>query len=372
MLYFKHVKKYIEKEVILKLKRAVLLLGVLLMLVACGGKGSKSGAEGKESKELNIYTWTYFIPEEVIENFQKETGIKVNLSYYDNNDVMMAKLMSGAKGFDIVSPSTDYVDILIKSGLIEKLDKSRLGNLFENLDRDGLKLDELSKIYDPGLEYSIPYTYSATGIAVNKKFMKEYPKSFDLFSLSQYKGKVTMLDDGREVLGAALQYLGYSSDSTDDRELGEAKNKILEWKKNLAKFDATAFGKSVATGEFYAAHGYAENVFGELEEAEYKDFDYFIPKGAMMYIDSMAIVKNSPNIENAYKFLEFLYRPENFIKVYELFKAPSVIKGIEEKSQIKSLVKKEQVVENAKLPGGLSDEAKEKHDKIWNEIKLSN
>lgn len=354
------------------MKKIVLLLGILLLALACGGKGSENTGNGSSgSKELNIYTWTYFIPEEVIEDFQKETGIKVNLSYYDSNDVMMTKLMSGAKGFDIISPSTDYIDILIKSGLIEKLDKSKLGSTYDNLD-PALNLNELSKVYDPGLEYSVPYTYSATGIAVNKKFMADYPKSFDIFSQSQYKGKMTMLDDGRETLGAALQFLGYSSDSVNDAELEAAKSKLIEWKRNLAKFDAAAFGKSVATGEFYAAHGYAENVYGELDESEYGNFDYFIPKGAMMYIDSMAIVKGAPNSENAYKFLEFLYRPENFIKVYELFKAPSVIKGIEEKSSVESIVKASQVVENAKLPGALSDIAKEKHDKVWNEVKLSN
>ena len=353
------------------MKKIVLLLGIMILMITCGKKGTSGNGQINGSKELNIYTWTYFIPEEVIEDFQKETGIKVNLSYYDSNDVMITKLMSGAKGFDIISPSTDYVDILIKSGLIEKLDKTKLSNIYSNLD-PSLKLDELSGIYDPGLNYSIPYTYSATGIAVNKKFMKEYPKTFDIFSQSQYKGKMTMLDDGRETLGAALQFLGYPSDSVNDMELQAAKNKLIEWKRNLAKFDATAFGKSVATGEFYAAHGYAENVYGELDESEYENFDYFIPKGAMMYIDSMAIVKGAPNMENAYKFLEFLYRPENFIKVYELFKAPSVIKGIEEKSSVRSIVKVSQVVENAKLPGALSDQAKEKHDKIWNEVKLSN
>ena len=353
------------------MKKIVLLIGILLLILACGKKENSDNAQNNGSKELNIYTWTYFIPEEVIADFQKETGIKVNLSYYDSNDVMMTKLMSGAKGFDIISPSTDYVDILIKSELIEKLDKSKLKNIYDNLDPE-LKLNELSVIYDQGLEYSIPYTYSATGIAVNKKFMKDYPQTFDIFSQSQYKGKMTMLDDGREVLGATLQFLGYSSDSVNDVELEAAKNKLIEWKKNLAKFDATAFGKSVATGEFYAAHGYAENVYGELDESEYENFDYFIPKGAMMYIDSMAIVKGAPNMENAYKFLEFLYRPENFVKVYEQFKAPSVIKGIEEKSNVKPIVKANQVVENAKLPGALSDEAKEKHDKIWNEVKLSN
>ena len=348
-------------------KVILLLLGTLILVFSCGKKEN----DKTTSKELNIYTWTYFIPQKVIDDFQNETGIKVNLSYYDSNDVMMTKLMSGAKGFDIISPSTDYVDILIKTGLIEKLDKTKLTNIYNNLDTS-LRLDELSKIYDPGLEYSIPYTYSATGIVVNKKFMKDYPKSFEIFSQNQYKGKMTMLDDGRETLGATLQFLGYSSDTENDVELEAAKNKLIEWKKNLAKFDAAAFGKSVATGEFFAAHGYAENIYGELDEAEYENFDYFIPKGSMMYIDSMAIVKGSPNLENAYKFLEFLYRPENFIRVYEQFKAPSIIKGIEEKSSIKSIVKSSQVIENAKLPGSLSEKAKEKHDKIWNEVKLSN
>lgn len=348
-------------------KVILLLLGTLILVFSCGKKEN----DKTTSKELNIYTWTYFIPQKVIDDFQNETGIKVNLSYYDSNDVMMTKLMSGAKGFDIISPSTDYVDILIKTGLIEKLDKTKLTNIYNNLDTS-LRLDELSKIYDPGLEYSIPYTYSATGIVVNKKFMKDYPKSFEIFSQNQYKGKMTMLDDGRETLGATLQFLGYSSDTENDVELEAAKNKLIEWKKNLAKFDAAAFGKSVATGEFFAAHGYAENVYGELDESEYENFDYFIPKGSMMYIDSMSIVKGSPNLENAYKFLEFLYRPENFIRVYEQFKAPSIIKGIEEKSSIKSIVKSSQVIENAKLPSSLSEKAKEKHDKIWNEIKLSN
>ena len=147
------------------MKKITLLLAVILMLIlSCGKKGN----DKTTSKELNIYTWTYFIPQKVIDDFQKETGIKVNLSYYDSNDVMMTKLMSGAKGFDIISPSTDYVDILIKTGLIEKLDKTKLTNIYNNLDTS-LRLDELSKIYDPGLEYSIPYTYSATGIVVNKK-----------------------------------------------------------------------------------------------------------------------------------------------------------------------------------------------------------
>ena len=104
------------------------------VIVINAEKGKLTGKKGNDkttSKELNIYTWTYFIPQKVIDDFQKETGIKVNLSYYDSNDVMMTKLMSGAKGFDIISPSTDYVDILIKTGLIEKLDKTKLKEVLD-------------------------------------------------------------------------------------------------------------------------------------------------------------------------------------------------------------------------------------------------
>ena len=264
-----------------ELKKIVLLFGMMLLMVACGGKSGGNGDSG--SKELNIYTWTYFIPQEVIDDFQKETGIKVNLSYYDNNDVMIAKLMSGAKGFDIVSPSTDYVDVLIKSGLIEKLDKQKLGETFNNLDKDGLKLEELSKIYDPGLNYSIPYTYSATGVAVNKKFMKDYPQSFDIFLQEKYKGKMTMLDDGREVIGAALQSLGYPSDSADDKQLQEAKNKILEWKKNLAKLIA-----------------------GLIEE----EFEYIIQKEKIDFIVSVPINKKREN-ERGYNQVDEILKQLN-------------------------------------------------------------
>lgn len=356
------------------MKKIMLLLTMVFLMISCGGSKEEKNTEGQvtqETKELNIYTWSDFIPDEIIEGFQKETGVKVNISYYDNNDVLIAKLMSGAKGYDIISPSTDYVDVLIKTGLIQKLDKSKLQEVYANLD-PALKLEEFSKIYDPGLEYSIPYSFSATGVIVNKKFVPNYPKGMEIFNMAEYKGKMTMLDDGRETLGLTLQYLGYPSDSANDQELEAAKKQLLEWKKNLAKFDATTFGKSVATGEFYISHGYAENVFGGLDPSEYDNFDYFIPKGAMMYIDSMALVKDAPNSENAYKFLQYVYKPENFIKVYEHFRAPSVVKGVEEKSEVKALVKASQVVENGKLPAALSDEAKEKQDKIWNEIKLGN
>lgn len=323
----------------------------------------------KKENELNIYTWIYFIPDEVIENFEKETGINVNISYYDTNDTLMAKLLSGTTQYDIVSPSTDFVSIMVESGMLEKLDKSKLVNTFNNLDIEGLKLYEYAKIYDEGLNYSIPYGFFATGITVNKEKV-EGPYNLEMFLNDKFKGSMTMLDDGREVIGMMLQHYGYSSDSSDDNELNKVKQELIKYKKNLAKFDSTTFGKGLASGEFVIAHGYPD-VFYETEEEEQDKFLYFLPKGAMMYIDNMSITKNSAHKENAYKFLEYLYRPENYKYVFENFRQIPVVKGVYELTDTKPIASAEEIMKNAILPKALSDTAKEKQEKIFNEIKLS-
>lgn len=340
------------------------IMFLIVFVISCG-------QTNKESKEVNVYTWTYFIPDEVIEGFEKETGIKVNMSYYDSNDTMMAKLMTGSSQYDIITPSTDFVDVMIKADLLTKLDKSKLGSTFDNLDYDRFNLKEISKKYDDDFNYSIPYGYFATGITVNTEVVgKDFDKTIDIFNNEKYAGKMTMLDDGRETLGMVLQSLGYSSATENDDELNEAKEILIKIKKNLAKFDNNTFGKGLASGEFYISHGYPD-LFYEVEGEELDKYVYFLPKGAMMYIDSMAITKKSENLDNAYKFLEYLYRPENYTKVFELFRMPSVIKNVEENTEIKPIATVEEIVENSVLPFSLSDTAKEKQDKIWNEVKLA-
>ncbi|WP_231501432.1 extracellular solute-binding protein [Oceanivirga salmonicida] len=344
--------------------RLLIMIITSMFIISCSNE--------EEKNTLNIYTWESFIPDKVIENFEKETGIKVNVSFYDTNDILMAKLLSGASDqYDIVSPSTDFIEVMIKQNLLEKLDKSKLGKTFDNLDTDGLKLYEYSRNYDDGLNYSIPYGYFATGITVNTSVVgKNYPKDLTIFLDEKYKGSMTLLDDGRELIGMTLQHLGYSSDSSDDKELNEAKELLIKMKKNIAKFDVAIYGKGLATGEFVVSHGYPD-VFYEIEPSEESKFDYFLPKGAMMYIDNMAILKDSKNKENAYKFLEYLYRPENYVHTFELFRQIPVVKGITELTDIKPILTKEEVINNAILPKKLSDEAKIKQEKLFNEIKLA-
>lgn len=224
--------------------KKILYLLMFLIMVSCGSKKSSNG-------ELNIYTWESFIPEEIISDFEKETNIKVNVSYYDSLDVMYSKLLAGSTNYDIISPSSDFIPALVKADFLSKIDKTKLDQrIYDNL----LIGETQLKTYDENLDYSIPYNIFATGITIRKDafdnldFVKN--GSLKIFSDSKYKGKLTILDDAREVLGLALQYLGFSSDSSNVDELNKAKELVLNWKSNIAKFENVTYAKGVMAGEF--------------------------------------------------------------------------------------------------------------------------
>ncbi|OHD13420.1 MAG: spermidine/putrescine ABC transporter substrate-binding protein, partial [Spirochaetes bacterium GWB1_36_13] len=291
-------------------------LFIFLMLLSLFAGCSKE----KKGDTLFVYNWSYYIPQEVIDGFVNEYKVKVIYDVFSSNEEMYAKLQAGATGYDITFPTNDYVSVMKKAGLLEKLDKSKLSNL-KYLDKS---LTDLIT-YDPGMEYSIPYVLGATGIAVNKKKVKNYSKDFSLFERSDLKGKMALLDDMREVLGSALMTLGYSPNSVKAEELKQAKALVMKWKKNILKFDAESFGKGYANGEYWVVHGYAENVFEELDDEMKNNTDFFLPeKGCQMYIDSMVILKSSQNKELAYDFINYIHRPEVYAKVMDFVKSPSI------------------------------------------------
>ena len=201
----------------------VLVLAILL--AGCGGKAKESAAAGAQAPaekggKLFIYNWTYYIPDDVVKAFEKETGVTVVYDVFASNEEMFAKLKAGGSGYDITFPSGDYVSIMISEGMLEKIDKSKVPN-FANIDPEVLK-----KIaFDKGPEYSVPYMIGAAGISVNKKQVKTYDKSWSIFGRKDLKGRMTMLDDMREVLGAALKSLGYSVNSRNP-ETSHALQKI--------------------------------------------------------------------------------------------------------------------------------------------------
>ena len=301
----------------MKLKRNIIFHVVLAALAA-----SVVSCGGSDKNKLFIYNWTYYTPDSVIEKFEKEYSVQVVYDEFASNEDMYAKLKSGGSGYDIVFPSGDYVSIMIQQGMLEKIDKSKIPNL-GNVDKDVAR----RAIYDPNMDYSVPYYMGAAGIIINTARVTHYEKSWSIFSRPDLRGRMTMLDDMREVMGDALAFMGYSVNSKDPAQIAAARDLINNaWKPNLTKFDAEAFGKGYANGEFWVVQGYAEVVYEEIADNEQlmKDTLFFIPsQGGPAYLDSMCILKGAKHSDLAHKFINFIHRPEIYAEFCDIFGFPA-------------------------------------------------
>ncbi len=210
---------------------------------------------------------------------------------------------------------------MAKQGMLAEIDKSKVPN-FKNIDPAVLAR---AKDYDPGNKYSVPYYMGAAGVAVNKTKVKQYEHSWSIFSRKDLKDKMTMLDDMREVMGDALAFQGKSVNTPNEAEIKAAEELVNKtWKPNLLKFDAEAFAKGFAAGEFWVAQGYAENIFAEYDATKRGEVDFFIPKeGGPLYIDSMVVLKNSKSRDLALKFIDFIHRPEIYAEFCDAFGFPA-------------------------------------------------
>jgi spermidine/putrescine transport system substrate-binding protein len=307
------------------MKKALLIWyvagAVLAGVLALAGCAKKGGADGGK---LYIYNWTYYTPPSVIEKFETEYGIDVVYDEFASNEDMYAKLLSGGAGYDIVFPSGDYVSIMIEQDMLLRIDKAKLSNL-GNIDPQVLQ----KAGYDPVMDYSVPYYWGAAGIAVNTERVPDFERSWAVFARSDLRGRMTMLDDMREVMGDALTFLGYSVNTKNPAEITAARELInRQWKPNLTKFDAEAFGKGFAQGDFWVVQGYAEVVFEEIAEdpAMMANTVFFIPpEGGPAYIDSMCILKSAKNLDAAYRFIDFIHRPEIYAEFCDFFGFPATV-----------------------------------------------
>jgi len=279
------------------------------------------------SKErLYIYNWTYYTPDSVIEKFENEYNCRVIYDEFASNEDMYAKLRAtqGKSGYDVVFPSKDYVPIMIRQGMLAELDKSKLSNL-SNIDPDVLRVAN----YDPDMKYSIPYFYGAAGIVVNTEKVPYFDRSWSIFAREDLKGRMTMLDDMREVIGGALSFLGYSVNTVNTSQVTAARDHINNnWKPNLVKFDAEAFAKGYANGDFWVIHAYPEAVYEEIYDNPklLAETVFFIPnEGGPSYIDNMVILKDARNVELAHKFIDFIHRPEIYAEFVDEFGLPATV-----------------------------------------------
>ena len=292
----------------------VVTLSCLIVFTAC---------RDTRDAVLYLYNWTYYTPDSVIQAFEKKYNVKVVYDDFASNEDMFAKLMAGSKGYDLVIPSADYVSIMIKLNMLEAVDISKIPNIRY------LRPEVLNRIdYDPNMKFSVPYYMGAAGIAVNTKEVTDYERSWNIFERVDLKNRMTMMDDMREVLGAALGFLGYEPNSTNPDELEQAYRLIQNnWKPNLVKFDADGFAKSFASGDFLVVQGYAESIFSELQDEQAQYVDFFIPQDvhSALYIDSFCIPKGAPHPELAHAFINFMLEPTVYAEFLDTFGFPSTI-----------------------------------------------
>ena len=277
-----------------------------------------------ERPVLRVYGWTYYVPESIIADFEKEYGVKVTKDYYASNEEMLARVQAGGVNYDVLFPSVDFVTILVQLDKLERLDHT----LFENM--GNIDPEVLVKIVaDPEMEFSVPFFYGAAGILVNTALVPEFERSWSIFAREDLKGRMTMLDDTRETMGGALAHLGHSVNSTDPEHIRQARDLInRSWRPNLQKFDSDAFGIGFANGNFSVVHGYPEGVFEEIagNARLIADTVFFIPdEGGPAYIDSMVILGNSRNVELAHKFIDFIHRPEIYAEFVDTFNFPASV-----------------------------------------------
>ena len=259
------------------------------------------------AQTLKLLIWEEYLDPAVVKAFTKETGIKVVEDNFDTNESMMAKAGTGRSGYDIVAPSDYAVQIMARRGLLAKLDRKKVPNL------GNVAADFAGLYYDPKQEYAVPYTWGTSGLAYNKKKVPQPPAKWaDLFDpekLKPWKGRISMLDDGREAASAALLALGLNPNTKSAGEIGKAGELLIKQKPFVAKYDSSAFEDSLASGETWLAHGYSGDI--AVAQGENPDLAYLIPEeGAVFFVDNFAILKESKRSDAAHKFLDYLMRPE--------------------------------------------------------------
>ena len=357
----------------------VMLIAVTFVLSACVPeatptptpiKAPPTHTVTKMPKELHVYTWPDYIDPNVYKLFEKETGIKIVEDTFPSDKEMLAKLQAGATDYDIIVPSDQMVGTMVKKGMLAELDKSLIPNM-KNIDPKFA-----NPPYDPGLEHCIPYQWGTTGIGYLDDKVVPPPTSWDdLFNpdkIKKYKGQITMLDDEREAIGAALKYLGYSVNDTDPNHLEQAKDVLMKQKPYLYSYDSDQFEDLLAAEETVLAHGYSGDFLAGKEDNEH--IRYVVPKeGSTLWVDNLCIPATSKNKESAETFMDFTLRPKiaAMISNYNHYASPDAAAFQYLDNDLRgnpAIYPPKDVMKKLELIKDLGD-AKPLWDKVWAEVK---
>ncbi|MAW86402.1 MAG: spermidine/putrescine ABC transporter substrate-binding protein PotF [Phyllobacteriaceae bacterium] len=298
---------------------------MFLTAVSALALGLAAGGAAAQERVVNVYNWSDYIDESILEDFTKETGIKVVYDVFDSNEILETKLLAGGTGYDVVVPTGTFLARQIQAGVFQKLDKSKLPNLENMWDKIAARTEK----YDPGNDYSINYMWGTTGIGynvakVNEALGIDTIDSWDVVFNPEKLSKladcgVYMLDAPAEMIPAALNWLGKDPDSKTAEDIEAAQAALEAIRPSIRKFHSSEYINALANGDICLAVGWSGDVFQARDRAAEADqgveVAYSIPKeGAQMWFDQMAIPADAPHVAEAHEFLNYIMKPEVIAK----------------------------------------------------------
>lgn len=333
----------------------------VLIISGCGGK--QTGYSSND-KVLNVFNWSEYLPAEVIKNFEKETGIKVNYGTYSSNEEMFAKLSTGKGQYDLAVASLYYVDVLIKEDLLEEIGTENIPNI-KNIGEEFL-----GTYADPDDKYSIPYLWGEELIVVNTDDVDKEVTSYQDLLDPVFKNSLVVLDDPRSMIGMGLVVLGYSPNSTNEKEIEEAGEWLKKLKPNIKVFDGDSPKSLLVSGEVKG--GFVYGAEASLAIRENKALKKVYPKeGLILWQDNFVIPKGAANKENALKFIDYILRPEVSKEI--VMDYPYANPNVEALKLLPEDIRKEVDIPEEEIKRGNYaidvGEATVIYDRVWSEVK---
>jgi len=313
---------------------------------------------------LNVYNWSSYIDPAMIARFELERGARVRYGTYESNEEMLAKAVTGNSGWDVVFPTHSRLAPMARNGLISPLDRRRLASL-RNLDPRFQ-----SPSWDPALKWGVPYMWNATGIAFNRQQVTA-PQSWNALWAVPLKGRLTMLDDPEDVIGACLQKLGMPFDSTDARQLQAAKAEAVRQKPLLRAYLNSEVRDQLVAGDVLAAQLWSTTTAQAMHADPKLGFAY--PReGFPLYCDCVSILRESRRYEIAHEFIEFLLRPDVAAanaRAADTATANGAAQAMLPHDDV--LYPPPDVYARGVWPPALPSEAQRYRDRLWTEIKAA-
>lgn len=284
-----------------------------------------STALAQAEGQLQLFNWGNYTSPELLEKFEKETGIKVTVTDYDSNDAALAKVEAGGSGFDLVVPSANYVPIWIEKGLIVPLDNSKLAN------KGNIAPEWLDVPYDPGREYTVPWQWGTTGVAVNTKVYGGDINTSDIFLNvpAELKGKINVVPEMNDIVNLAVMWAGGEPCTTDKEVLKKARDALIAAKPDWVSMDYGAT-EHMSNGDWAASVNWNGSTM-RIRLATNGDVQYGYPKeGYPLWMDQVALLKDAQNVDEAYQFLDFIMKPENAALISNFARYANGISGSSE------------------------------------------